>query len=360
MKKIVAVLLLPVLAGIALAVAGRPPDASVLLHSYYRYLVSQQVGGQAQALWAQLPRQDAAAVQAAVTAWSGERMEIVRRELTAQFGDQGRPRFEQFFAAYSEAENRNDLHYLRSLCEALGVSPPYPADFAALRQVGLTSWLQPDIQASSKFLADVQLWLQLKGRTPDMPPLAAWLARDQPVAGRSAVPPPQPSIAQQLAGAEAPLPEFKAADEPANSNPLELFSQQRKERRDRMVKEAQEGMTQVAAERQQAEQEMAAKKQSEAQAEAEAIKNHAQRLADTEKQALDQEQNSWSAKIKGVVGATISAAGGAFFGGIGAQAGQMAANLVFQGTPGYSGAPATVPATLPATTPTTTPTTPVR
>ena len=91
MKKIVAVLLLPVLAGIALAVAGRPPDASVLLHSYYRYLVSQQVGGQAQALWAQLPRQDAAAVQAAVTAWSGERMEIVRRELTAQFGDQGRP-----------------------------------------------------------------------------------------------------------------------------------------------------------------------------------------------------------------------------------------------------------------------------
>jgi len=143
------------------------------------------------------------------------------------------------------------------------------------------------------------------------------------------------------------MPEFTAAEEPANANSLEAFGAQRKDRRDRLVKEAQEGMAQVSAERQQAEQELASKKQAEAQAEAEAIKNHAQRLADTEKQALDQEQNSWSAKLKGVVGATISAAGGAFFGGIGAQAGQMAANAIFQ-----DGSAAVPPPAVPATTPT--------
>ena len=348
MRKIIAVVLL--LAGIALAAATRPSDADVLLRSYYRYLVTQQVGGQVQTLTAQAPGQDGAAAQAAVSIWTGQRMDNVRQELTARFGEQGRARFEQFFAAYSEAENKGDPQYLHGLCDALGVNNPYPADFAALRQMGLQAWLQPDIQASSKFLADVQLWLQLKGRTPNMPPLAAWLARDQPAAPPATVPPrvkPPPSVAQQLASAEAPMPEFKAEDEQANANPLEAFSAQRKERRDRIVKEAQEGMTQVAAERQQAEQEVASKKQAEAQAEAEAIKNHAQRLADTEKQALDQEQNSWSAKLKGVVGATISAAGGAFFGGIGAQAGQMAANLIFQNVPAFGGAPATVPTTTP-------------
>ena len=272
-------------------------------------------------------------------------MDAVRQELTAQFGGQGRAQFEQFVTAYSEAENKNDAHYLRGLCAALGASQPYPADFAVLRQLGLTAWLQPDIEASSKFLADIQLWLQLKGRTPNMPPLAAWLARDQPAAVPArVVPPPQKTIAQQLAGAEAPMPEFKAEDEAApGANPLEAFSAQRKERRERAAKEAQEAMAQVATERQQAEQEYASKKQAEASAEAEAIKNHAQRLADAEKQAIEQEKDSWSTKLKGVVGATITAAGGAFFGGIGAQAGQMAANLIFQNVPALGGAPATGP-----------------
>ena len=48
MKKIFAVLLLPLLAGLAYGAVARPPDAAVLLRSYYRYLVTQQVGGQAQ------------------------------------------------------------------------------------------------------------------------------------------------------------------------------------------------------------------------------------------------------------------------------------------------------------------------
>jgi hypothetical protein len=352
MKKLIALLLLPALAGAASAMLARAPDAAVLLRSYYRYLLTQQVGAQVQTMTAPLPKADAAAVQAAVTAWNGQRMEVVRQDLVVHFGEQGRPKFEQFFAAYSEAEKNNDAGYLRELCGALGARPPLPADYAALRQLGLTSWLQADIQASSKFLADVQTWLQLKNRTPNMPPLNVWLARDATaalaVADARVAPPPPKTVAQQLASAEATMPEFKAEDEAApGSNPLEAFAAQRKERRERAVKEAQEAMAQVATERQAAEQEYASKKQAEASAEAEALKNHAQRLADAEKQAIEQEKDSWSAKLKGIVGATITAAGGAFFGGVGAQAGQMAANFIFQAVPGLGGAPATAPSTSP-------------
>lgn len=350
MKKICAALLLFALVVPAFAATARLPDDAVLLRSYYRYLVTQQVGAQVQTMGASLTRPDAVAVQAATAAWSGQRMEMVRQELVTQFGEQGRPRFEKFFAVYSEAENKNDPQYLQELCTVLGARQPYPADYAALRQMSLNAWLQQDIQASSKFLADVQTWLQLKSRTPNMPPLNVWLARDV-AAGQDATvsrvaPPPQKTVAQQLASAEAPMPEFKAEDEAApGSNPLEAFSAQRKERRERAVKEAQEAMAQVATERQAAEQEYASKKQAEASAEAEALKNHAQRLADNEKQAIEQEKDSWSTKLKGIVGATITAAGGAFFGGIGAQAGQMAANAIFQAVPGLGGAPATAPAT---------------
>lgn len=352
MKKLSALLLVPVFAGLVWA-AAQPPEAAVLLRSYYRYLVTQQVGDQVKAMTAPLSKADSAAVQEALSGWTGQRMEIVRQELTTQFGEQGRPRFEQFFTGYSEAEGKNDPQFLRGLCDQLGANNPYPADFAALRQLGLNAWLQADIQASSKFLTDVQMWLQLKGRTPDMPPLAAWLARDQPAARPAAAPvraapkAPPPSIAQQLANAEAPLPEFQPEPEGATPNPLEAFSAQRKERRERAVKEAQEAMAQTTAERQAAEQEYASKKTSEAQAEAEAIKNHAQKLAAAEQQAIEQEKDSWSTKLKGIVGATISAAGTAALTAVGGQAGQMAANAIFKVIPGMS-EPATAPA---ATTP---------
>lgn len=325
MKKQIVRLLLMVFVSALDIHAARPPDEAVLLRGYYRYFVSQQVGGQLQTMSAQLPAPTATEVRSALTTWSGQRIDVVRRELTAQFGDQGRPRFEQFFAAYTAAENKNDPQFLHKVCDALGLSNPYPADYGALRQMALTAWLQPDIQTGSKFLSDVQMWLQLKNRTPNIPPLAAWLTRDAPVA-KPVPPPPPKTVAQQLAGAEAPLPEFKADDDMTNSSPLDAFLTQRKERRERSVKEAQEGMAQVASERQGAEQELASKKQ----AEAEAIKNHAQKLAAAEQAAIEQEKDSWSSKLKGIVGATISAAGGAFFGGVGAQAGQMAADMIFQ------------------------------
>ncbi len=125
---------------------------------------------------------------------------------------------------------------------------------------------------------------------------------------------------------------FKAEAD-TESTPRNLFAEARKKKQERRAAEAQAAMQQIATERQNAEQELASKKQAEAQAEADAVKNQAQKLAATEKQALEQQQNSWGNKLKALVGTTISAAGGAFFGGIGAQAGQMAANALFQQLP---------------------------
>jgi hypothetical protein len=112
-----------------------------------------------------------------------------------------------------------------------------------------------------------------------------------------------------------------------------MFAAARKKKQELRMAEAQAAMQQVAAERQSAEQDLAARKQAEAQAEAVAVQNQAQKLAATEKQALEQQQNSWGNKLKAIVGTTISAAGGAFFGGVGAQAGQMAANALFKQLP---------------------------
>ena len=338
------------------ATTGRQPDAVVLLRSYYRYLITQQVGAQVQTLTAQLPERDGAEVQAAWSIWSGQRMEPVRQELTAQFGEQSRAHFEQFFTAYAEAENKGDPQFFHKLCDELGANQPYPANYMALRQMGLNAWLQPEIQASSKFLAEVQTWLNLKSRTPNMPSLAAWLARDLPTtklpphAPSNRQPtqrPPPPNVVQQLAGAEATLPEFKPEPETTSANPLDTFIAQRKERRDRVAKEAQDAMASVTAERQQAEQEAASKKQSEAQADAEAVKGQAQRLAQAENDAIEQEKNSWTTKLKGLVGSTITAAGGAFFGSVGSQAGQIAANMIFKDQAPL-GIPPTATPTLPS------------
>ena len=60
------------------------------------------------------------------------------------------------------------------------------------------------------------------------------------------------------------------------------------------------------------------------------MKRHADKLAATEKDALEQRKNSWGNRLKSIVGATVSAATGAFTGGIGTRAGQEAANAIFK------------------------------
>jgi hypothetical protein len=104
----------------------------------------------------------------------------------------------------------------------------------------------------------------------------------------------------------------------------------RKKRHDKELAEAQDGMEQIANERKSAEEEYAAKKTSDAQAEAENMKRHADKLASTEQEALEQRKNSWGSRLKSIVGATVSAATGAFTGGVGARAGEEAVNAIFK------------------------------
>lgn len=315
----------------AVVPAAAMQDKALLLRAYFRVLLIQQVSQQAQSGCGHLLEQDATQVQEALTIWSQQQTTAARQELAVRFGEQSRERFAQFVTAYSTAEGKNDTGFLQPLAAELGLGPSAGASYVNLRQTVANQWLQADIQNASQLLSNLQTWLKLRPSTPNLPPLQAWLDRDQqskvPLAAAKTAPPP--TGAQLLAAAEAGVTEFKAPATEENA-PRNLYAEARKQRQARRMEESQAAMQQIAGERQAAEQEYAAKKQSEARADAEAIRGQAQKLAAVEQQSLEQQKNSWSSKLKAVVGTTISAAGGAFLGGVGAQAGQRAADELFR------------------------------
>ncbi|MBO4448059.1 MAG: hypothetical protein J5807_01065, partial [Kiritimatiellae bacterium] len=74
-----------------------------------------------------------------------------------------------------------------------------------------------------------------------------------------------------------------------------------------------------------------AKKQAAAAAEAAAMQAQAQKLAAAEQEAVEQDQNSWKTRVKGIVSSAAGAAGSAFLGGVGSRVGEAAAQAVFGG-----------------------------
>jgi FtsZ-binding cell division protein ZapB len=82
-------------------------------------------------------------------------------------------------------------------------------------------------------------------------------------------------------------------------------------------------------ERDAAEQEAAARKTAAAQVEVDAMRRQADKLALVEREALEQRRNSWRNRLRSILVGTVSAATGAFTGGIGTQAGQRAAEAIF-------------------------------
>ncbi|MCX7009045.1 MAG: hypothetical protein NTY53_17655 [Kiritimatiellaeota bacterium] len=306
-------------------------EHALLLRAYFHVMLIQQMPAQVRHVTQAVPEADAAQIQEALTVWMQTQLATTRAELTTRLGEQSRERFEQFVADYSVAESKGNIRFLTTMVAGLGLEQNPPQTYQALHEFVTTTLLKADLQTASKFLSDLQTWLKLKTNTPDMPPLQAWLNRDQALDAAPKSAPavaPAPSRAQLLAEREAAPAEFKPEAETSPSA-RETYAAARKERQARRMEVAQAGMQQVAAERQSAEQEQAAQKTTMAQAEAEAIKNQAQKLAAVEKQAMEQQQNSWGNKLKAIVGTTISAAGGAFFGGVGAQAGQLASDALF-------------------------------
>jgi len=309
---------------------GASTDLSVLGRCYMKFLLNQQVAAQAGMIAQEAREGDVLQIKQAVSDWSTARTADLRKELTIQFGNNARSRFEQFVGDYTTAEKAGDAKRLAEVGEAFGLSPA-PADYASLRKSAIESFLQPDMAIGSKWLGEIQTWIDVRKKTPDTPDLSVWLTRDQPTIVTKSTKQKKPAAKQpnSLADAEAGIGEFAGGDEEVSS-PLDSFDDMRKKRSERKLEEAQAGMEQVASERQSAEEEFAAKKTAAAQAEADAMKRHADKLALTEKDALEQRKNSWGNRLKSIVGATVSSATGAFTGGIGVRAGQEAANAIFE------------------------------
>jgi hypothetical protein len=308
---------------------------TVLLKALLRLEVVEQVRRQAAMLAQKAPEADAKAVEAAADDWVEKRKNATRRELTDTFGEGAKSAFQAFVAQLSERESANDRDYLALLAGALGLAS-VPDSYVDLRVQAIERLLSSDMQEGADFLAEIETWLDVAVQAEAPPSLEAWLsragtqesiARDWSFGATKSMRPPRASDALRMAEAEVrtgTVPEGLDSE-----SQLDRFSDSRKARRARKLAEAEAGMAQVAAERRAAEEAYAKEQLAKAQAEADAMRSQAEKMAAAEQEALAQRQNSFGNRLKRVVGATVSAAGGAFFGGVGARAGQEAVNAIF-------------------------------
>ncbi len=321
------------------AIAAEVSQDAALLNGYMRYLLCMQVQQQADLVAQNAKDGDSKQVADYAASWFSGRMEGVRKDLVDKFGDDAQSKFVSFMKDYDAAEKNNDKNYLTQLCSGAGMSAAMQ-DYKVFKQTYLESNLRDDLGMVSTLLSELQTWADLRCRTNGVPELDFWINRHSSAVKNEVVIRPdqiavikkvkKPSIIDPLESAEAGVTAMEEQEDEPDS-PMDMFSDMRSKRRDRALEEAQAGMQQIAQERQAAEQEYAAKKTAAAQAEADNLKNHADKIAASEKDAIDQQANSWSTRLKSIVGATVGAATGAFTGGLGATAGQMAVNAVFGG-----------------------------
>ena len=212
-----------------------------------------------------------------------------------------------------------------------------PADYATLRAEVAKDGLAGEITEAGKFLGNVQSWLRLR-ENGDVPPLQAWLARDNVAGGetkgeKATVERAKPKKKKKrksgnpLRDAEAAPGEFVEQEDEVSA--LDSFNAARDALRQKALQDAESGMAQVAEERRVADEEYNAKKQARAEAEAAAMQAQAQKLAAADQEAVQQDQNSWKSRLKGIASSAISATGGAVLGTVGTRIGQEAANAVF-------------------------------
>ena len=212
-----------------------------------------------------------------------------------------------------------------------------PAGYAALRAEVAKDGIGGEISEAGKFLGNVQSWLRLR-ENGDVPPLQAWLARDDVADEKSKVEKSNVESAKPkkkkkrksgnpLRDAEADPGEF--IEQEGEVSALDSFNAARDARRQKALQDAESGMAQVAEERRAADEEYNAKKQARAEAEAAALQAQAQKLAAADQEAVQQDLNSWKSRLKGIASSAISATGGAVLGTVGTRIGQEAANAVF-------------------------------
>jgi len=310
---------------LATAIQAREPDTTVLLRSYVRFSLAQEVLAQAKEMMTTMDRDAGVQIEQAAEAWFDEEVQGVRVELERAFGASARDRFAAFVADFTTAEGQQDETYLIELAQGTGLMEP-PGSYAALRRLALERWLGQPFQQGTRLLSELQTWSELRKTQNGTPPLDAWLDRNMAPAPE---PPPPKRPVNPLADAEAAPAEWSGETAGTGSS-LDAFSTRRRQKREQALMDAQAGMQQMAMERQAAEQEYGAKKMAAAQAEAEAMRAQAQKMASTEAEALAQRENSWGTRIKRIVSGTLGAGIGAFTGGVGAEAGKRAADELFR------------------------------
>lgn len=309
------------------AAAAQQGKRSQLLHAYFRLCVLDQVGLHTTSMAGKQQADVAAQISDLVGDWSQSQKKSIRKTLTAQFGDTASTEFSNFVAEFTTAEEAQSAPYLTGLNGELGLKPA-PDDYGALRAAMSAGPLKRNVQHAANLLSDVETWVDLQSRPGEVPSLEMWLTRDITLAAPVPTPAEPTDPLSALRSAEAK--NVQSGPLPTDSvNPLDNFGEMRNARRESAIAEAREGMKQLAAERRAFEEELGAKRSAAAQSEAAAVKRQAQSIADAEKDAIEQRKNSWGTRLKTIMGATISATGGALLGGIGTRAGQEAADALF-------------------------------
>ena len=180
------------------------------------------------------------------------------------------------------------------------------------------------------------------GGKGEVPPLAAWLGRDEKIAEKAPppasvpapsaaansqqpplppAPPPPKKRARSLRDKEAPAGDF-VAEKGAGDGPLRSFAEARRVERERAFKEAEAGMAQVTAERRAADEGANARRLAAVQAEAIAQQAQAQRLAAQERQMVVQDYDTWGTRLKGSLSLAVNASTG------GSVAGRLGVSLI--------------------------------
>lgn len=290
---------------------------------YTRYLQAQvidQVKDQRESLLRDVDAEKSTQVDQAFAAWRRQQLGRLKQDLESEWGENAKEEFSRFSRTLTQARETGEDGLIQRIADELSLRP-VPETFAELQSVVLNQRSDSLVPVAAKFLGEVETWLELPEGSPS---LSVWLNRDlEPEPAPKPKPAQNPLRAAEAGGADWVPPQT------GTENPMDAFSRRRGEKREQALEEAHAGMRQVASERESFEREKASIELARAREDAEATRAQAQRLAATEEEALQQRENSWGNRIKRIVGGTISAATGAFTGGIGAEAGQRAADAVF-------------------------------
>ncbi len=298
---------------------GAANDAArrVMFVSLLRMQLAGQVVGQAAKMGEGASSEARAEIVKAAEARRSRAYAMLKSELTAAFGaaDKAEAGFTAFANAVTEAENSGDGAELAALAAAVGIEP-VPENFTALRVQAMQNLLAAEMESSSIFLGDIQSWLRLKGKG-ETPPLSAWLSRELP-SGTIAAPAAgtkKKSRGRSLRDAEPAAPEFHDTGDGGES-PLASLKRQRAAKWDKAIQEGDKGFAQVAEERRLADAADNTKKLAAAEAEAAAQKAQAEKLAETEQEAITQDRESWKSRFKGIMFSAAATIGSSLIGSI--------------------------------------------